>query len=76
MIVEIKECPRQFHRAHSAVIEYLGGAAKIARQKHFTKLKEGWQELHDVRVSGEVGSWQYLEFDIEVEYMLWLLRWS
>jgi hypothetical protein len=77
MIVEIKDCPRQFHRANAAVVEYLGGANKIIRKgKHLSELKKGWQELHGIQVLVDMGIWQYLEFKDEDEYMLWLLRWS
>jgi hypothetical protein len=83
--VEINQCLDQFHRAHDALIESLGGIEHIARitpsgrgdshrkvMEHIWKLKYGITPQND---SGSTG-WKYLDFASEKHYTTFVLRWS
>lgn len=79
--VEINDCLSQFHRAHEALIESLGGSHHIARTSgrglnHWQMMKQGWQRQYNATPSGENGNWKYLDFTNEKSYTLFVLKWS
>ena len=79
--VEINDCLSQFHRAHEAMIESLGGSHHLARtssrgQGHWQIMKQGWQKRYNATPVGENSNWKYLDFDSEQHYTLFVLKWS
>lgn len=84
--VEIIECLKQFHRAHEALINSLGGANHIARStaldlenrftNHWEIIKHNWQKQYHATPVTENGHWKWLDFESEQQYTIFLLRWS
>ncbi len=76
-IITVDSHTKQFERAHTAVIAYLGGSDLLVKNPNpFTELKRGWEELHNVSVLGNARAWARLEFPNEEEYLMWMMRWS
>lgn len=80
--VELNNCLPQFHRAHEALIESLGGSHHLSRitmsgpQGHWQMMKQGWQRQYNATPVGENSSWKYLDFESEQHYTLFILKWS
>jgi len=80
--VEINDCLSQFHRAHEALIESLGGSQHLTRTTmkgphgHWQIMELNWQKLYNATPVGENSSWKYLDFDSEQHYTLFILKWS
>ena len=79
--VKIIDCLEQFHHAHEALIESLGGADHIARmssrgQNHLTIMQRNWELKYKAKPVEKNGSWRYLDFDSEKHYIAFILRWS
>jgi len=80
--VEIKQCLDQYHRAHEALIEGLGGSQHIATttrrqgQSHWKLMEHNWKLKYKAEPVGENGCWKYLDFDSEQQYTLFVLKWS
>ena len=79
--VAISDCMPQFHRAHEALIESLGGAHHLARssirgQNHWSLLELNWKQKYNVDPVGNNGSWKYLDFASEKHYTAFILKWS
>ena len=80
--VPIATIIQQFHHAHQAVLDELGGPDKIIRARfidgsYHRILKEAWKKVHDIDIDlGRNGEWRHLRFKDEDEYLLWVLRWS
>ena len=79
--VEINQCLEQFHRAHEALIERLGGAHYLARtngwgHSHWQIMKQGWQRQYNATPDGENNNWKYLDFASEKHYTVFILKWS
>jgi hypothetical protein len=84
--VPIVEITEQFHRAHEALIESLGGSQHIARTtllgrgeiNHWDLMEHNWKLKYGItpRNGSESTAWKYLDFPDERSYTLFLLRWS
>lgn len=85
--VEIRECLKQFHCAHEAILESLGGAPHLAETTTLDPkntdainvwdlINEAWQIQHHAQLGPAKSQWKYLDFDSEAQYTLFLLRWS
>ena len=79
--VEINDCLSQFHRAHEALIESLGGSHHLARQSqqghsHWKIMEHNWQKKYNATPVGENSNWKYLDFETEQHYTLFILKWS
>ena len=79
--VEIRDCVTQFHRAHEALIESLGGSHHISRTTqrsggHMQLMEHNWQKQYNATPVGENSSWKWLDFASEQHYTLFVLRWS
>ncbi len=76
--IRIEKHYAAFHNAHRAVNDHLGGLDRIAKygKTPFKEMKQGWKEVHNVDVPGAVGSWSYITFPDEDEYLMWVLRWN
>lgn len=77
----IKDAYRQFHRAHDALIQKLGGTDAVLEliqidHSHFSVMKQAWRDHYGVVVSGPPSRWDYLEFRNENAYLLWMMKWS
>lgn len=80
--VEINDCLKQFHRAHEALIDSLGGSYHIASttrrqgQSHWDILEHNWRKLYRANPIRENSTWIYLDFDCEKHYTMFILQWS
>ena len=85
--VEIRECLEQYHRAHEAIIESLGGTRHLAATTTLDPkntdaiyvwdlINEAWQIQHHAQPVSAKSQWKYLDFEDEAHYTLFLLRWS
>jgi len=79
--VEINDCLSQFHRAHEALIESLGGSHHLARtsqrgHSYWKIMEHNWQKKYNATPVGENSNWYYLDFDSEQHYTLFILKWS
>ena len=78
--VEIKDCLKQFQRAHEALIDSLGGADHIVsttqRQGHWQVMEHNWRKLYRANLVRENSTWVYLDFDCEKHYTMFILQWS
>lgn len=80
--VPIATVIQQFHHAHQAVLDELGGSGRIIKNyfidgSHHRILKEAWKKVHDVDIDlGRNGEWRYLRFKDEDDYLLWLIKYS
>lgn len=80
--VEINDCLTQFHRAHEALIESLGGSQHLTRTtmsgpySHWQVMELNWHKLYGANPVRENSSWKYLDFDSEQHYTLFILKWS
>lgn len=75
--VEISKIRQQFGRAHSAVIESLGGAdCVVGLFNHWIAMEEKWNYLHKVKVIYENGHWKYLDFPSQRHYLAFIIKWS
>jgi hypothetical protein len=79
--VEINDCLDQFHRAHEALIESLGGSHHIVLGRgqginHWDLMEHNWKLKYFACPVGENGRWKYLDFESEQHYTMFILRWS
>lgn len=80
--VEINDCLSQFHRAHEALIESLGGSHHLTRttmrsnQSHWQVMEHNWYKLYRATPVRENSSWKWLDFDSEKHYTKFILQWS
>lgn len=79
--VEIKDCVEQFHRAHEALIDSLGGSQHLARQTrqgqgHWQIMEHNWQKQYNATPVGKNSNWKYLDFTSEQHYTLFVMKWS
>jgi hypothetical protein len=81
--VEINDCLDQFHRAHEAVIESLGGSHHIVLGRgqginHRDLMEHNWKLKYGITPRNGSGStaWKYLDFPSEKHYTAFVLRWS
>ena len=80
--VKINDCLTQFHRAHEALIESLGGLKHLVRTtmsgpySHWQVKEHNWHKLYGAKPARENGVWKYLDFDSEQHYTLFILKWS
>jgi hypothetical protein len=77
--VKIKDCEIQFHQAHTALIDSLGGASHLSRSikyNYWPLLKHNWKIRYDITTVSEDDTWKYLDFPSEKHYIMFLLKWS
>lgn len=80
--VDINECLPQFHRAHEALLDSLGGAYHIAqttmrsKQSHWQVLEHNWYKLYRAKPVRKNSTWNWLDFDSERHYIMFILQWS
>jgi hypothetical protein len=80
--VEINDCLMQFHRAHEALIESLGGSQHLTRTTmrgplgHWQVMELNWKKKYNARPVNANGSWKWLDFDSEQHYTLFIMKWS
>lgn len=77
--VEINDCLSQFHRAHQALIERLGGFHHFARQTHLSHwviMERKWREEYRIIPYGEDGCWRCLDFPTKAHYTAFMIKWS
>ena len=80
--VPIVEVTRQFHRAHTALVESLGGSQHLSRTTmrgslgHWQVMEQNWQKKYNAKPVNVNGSWKWLDFSNEKQYTLFMLKWS
>lgn len=79
--VLISDCVSQYHRAHNALIDSLGGSHHIAStsqrgQSHWRLMENNWQKKYHARPVAVNGCWKYLDFPSEKHYLAFILKWS
>lgn len=77
--VSVSKIDIEFHRAHSALVNALGGAhtvlalAEFAGVSHWKVLQSEWVTAYHISPSED---WKTLEFSSEKQYTFFMLRWS
>ena len=79
--VRITDITHQFHKAHDALIESLGGSEHIYRTSIIPinqMIAQNWQSKYGIKlVMGDISDgWKWLEFRDEKHFTHFLIKWS